>query len=60
MNSSRKARKSVSIAERVRVNTREVNVSVEGLDTRAIAGSFAVHLVKGEHQEVWGVYAASA
>src|SRR5262245_43132480 len=42
----RKARKSVSIAEKVAVNTREVNVAVEGLDPRAIPGSFRVHLVK--------------
>ena len=46
MNGSRKARKSVSISETVVVNTREVNVAVEGLDPSAIASSFAVHLLK--------------
>ncbi|HEV7878517.1 hypothetical protein [Bradyrhizobium sp.] len=46
MSGARKTRKSVSISETVAVNTREVNVAVEGLDTSAIATSFAVHLVK--------------
>lgn len=46
MNGSRKSRKSVSISETVVVNTREVNVAVEGLDPSAIATSFAVHLAK--------------
>jgi hypothetical protein len=46
MSGARKTRKSVPISEAVAVNTREVNVAVEGLDTRAIAGSFTVHLVK--------------
>ncbi len=46
MSGARKARKSVSIAERVAVNTREVNVAVEGVDASAIGSSFAVHLVK--------------
>ena len=46
MNGSRKSRKSVSISETVVVNTREVNVAVEGLDPSAIATSFSVHLVK--------------
>lgn len=46
MNGARKARKSVSIAEKVVVNTREVNVAVDGIDASAIGSSFAVHLVK--------------
>jgi hypothetical protein len=46
MSGARKTRKSVPISEAVAVNTREVNVAVEGLDTRAIAGSFTVHLLK--------------
>jgi hypothetical protein len=46
MSGARKIRKSVPISEAVAVNTREVNVAVEGLDTRAIAGSFTVHLAK--------------
>jgi tyrosinase len=41
-----KARKSVPISETVAVNTREVNVAVEGLDRTGIAGSFTVHLIK--------------
>ncbi|MDB5577123.1 MAG: hypothetical protein JWR80_2299 [Bradyrhizobium sp.] len=43
---ARKTRKSASISDAVVVNTREVNVAVEGLDPSAIAGSFSVHLVK--------------
>jgi hypothetical protein len=46
MGSARKTRKSVPISQTVAVNTREVNVAVEGLDASAIAGSFTVHLVK--------------
>jgi tyrosinase len=46
MSGARKTRKSVPISKAVAVNTREVNVAVEGLDTRAIAGSFTVHLLK--------------
>ncbi len=46
MSGARKTRKSVPISEAVAVNTREVNVAVEDLDPNAIAGSFAVHLVK--------------
>lgn len=46
MSGARKTRKSVPISEAVTVNTREVNVAVEGLDPGAIAGSFAVHIVK--------------
>ena len=46
MNGARKTRKSVPISEAVVVNTREVNVAVEGLDPSAIAGSFAVHILK--------------
>lgn len=50
MNGARKTRKSVPISEAVVVNTREVNVTVEGLDPGAIAGSFAVHLVKNDRR----------
>lgn len=39
MNGARKTRKSVPISEAVVVNTREMNVTVEGLDPGAIAGS---------------------
>ena len=46
MNGARKTRKSVSISEAVAVNTREVNVAVEGVDASAIPDSFSVHLVK--------------
>lgn len=46
MSGARKTRKSVPISEAVTVNTREVNVAVEGLDPGAITGSFAVHIVK--------------
>ncbi|MFH1342563.1 MAG: hypothetical protein ABIL01_15380 [Pseudomonadota bacterium] len=46
MSGARKTRKSVPISEAVTVNTREVNVAVEGLDPGAIAGSFAVHILK--------------
>ncbi len=46
MNGARKTRKSVSISDAVVVNTREVNVAVEGLDPSAIPGSFTVHLAK--------------
>jgi hypothetical protein len=46
MGSARKVRKSAPIAQAVAVNTREVNVAVEGIDASAIAGSFAVHLMK--------------
>jgi tyrosinase len=46
MGSAPKTRKSVPISQTVAVNTREVNVAVEGLDASAIAGSFTVHLVK--------------
>jgi tyrosinase len=50
MNGARKTRKSVPLSEAVAVNTREVNVAVEGLDPSAIAGSFAVHLLKDERR----------
>ena len=50
MNGARKTRKSVPISEAVVVNTREVNVTVEGLDPGAIAGSFAVHLAKNDRR----------
>ena len=46
MSGARKTRKSVPISDAVVVNTREVNVAVEGLDPGAIPGSFTVHLVK--------------
>lgn len=46
MSRARKTRKSVPISDAVVVNTREVNVAVEGLDPGAIPGSFKVHLVK--------------
>jgi tyrosinase len=46
MSGARKSRKSVPLSETVAVNTREVNVAVEGLDPSAIAGSFSVHLLK--------------
>jgi tyrosinase len=50
MSGARKTRKSVPLSEAVAVNTREVNVAVEGLDPSAIAGSFAVHLLKDERR----------
>lgn len=50
MNGARKTRKSVPISDAVAVNTREVNVAVEGLDPSAIAGSFSVHLVKDQRR----------
>ena len=50
MNGARKTRKSVPISEAVTVNTREVNVAVEGIDPSAFAGSFAVHLVKDKRR----------
>ena len=50
MSDARKTRKSVPISESVAVNTREVNVAVEGLDPSAIEGSFAVHIVKDKRR----------
>lgn len=44
--SARKVRKSVPVSTTVSVNTREVNVAVEGLDPSAITSSFTVHLLK--------------
>jgi tyrosinase len=41
-----KTRKSVPLSEAVAVNTRQVNVAVEGLDRARIPGSFKVHLLK--------------
>jgi hypothetical protein len=46
MSAARKTSESVSIPETFAVNTREANVAIEGFDASAIAGSFAVHLVK--------------
>jgi len=46
MSGARKVRKSVPLSTTASVNTREVNVAVEGLDPTAIRGSFIVHLVK--------------
>lgn len=46
MSSPPKSRKSVPISEGVAVNTRQVNVAVEGLDGGGIPGSFKVHLLK--------------
>jgi tyrosinase len=46
MSGARKARKSVPLSETVAVNTREVNVAIEGLDPAGITRSFAVHLLK--------------
>lgn len=46
MSGAREGRKSVPISEAVSVSTRDVTVSVEGVDPAAIAGPFAVHLVK--------------
>lgn len=46
MNGAPKIRKSAPISDTVAVNTREVNVAVEGLNYGAIVGSFKVHLVK--------------
>src|SRR5215813_7790870 len=43
-----KVRKSVPISDTVVVNTREVNVAVEGLDSTGIAGSFQVTVIKDE------------
>jgi tyrosinase len=41
-----KSRKSVPISEAVAVNTRQVNVAVEGLDPAGVPGSFTVHLLR--------------
>jgi tyrosinase len=41
-----RSRKSVPISEAVAVNTRQVNVAVEGLDPAGIPGSFTVHLLR--------------
>jgi tyrosinase len=41
-----KTRKSVPLTEAVAVDTRRVNVAVEGLDRARIPGSFKVHLLK--------------
>ncbi|HEX8455244.1 MAG TPA: hypothetical protein VF647_24400 [Longimicrobium sp.] len=41
-----KTRKSAPISEAVAVDTRQVNVAVDGLDVAGIAGSFKVHLLK--------------
>jgi tyrosinase len=41
-----KTRKSASISEVVAVDTRQVNIAVEGLDCARIPGSFKVHLLK--------------
>lgn len=46
MSSAPKARKSVPISEAVTVDTRQVNVAIEGLECARIAGSFRVHLLK--------------
>ena len=46
MSFSPKTRKSVPISEAVAVNTRQVNVGIEGLDRAGIPGSFKVHLLK--------------
>jgi tyrosinase len=46
MNGGHRARKLVPLSETVGVNTREVNVAIEGVDRTRIAGSFTVHLVK--------------
>jgi len=46
MNDRGKVRRSVPISATVRVNTNEVNVVVEGVDTSRIIGSFTVHLLK--------------
>lgn len=41
-----KARKSVPVSEAVTVDTRQVNVAVEGVDCARIPGPFRVHLLK--------------
>lgn len=46
MSGTQKPRKSVPISETVAVDTREVNVVIDGVDCSGIACSFAVHLVK--------------
>jgi tyrosinase len=46
MSFSPKTRKSVPIPEAAAVDTRQVNVRVEGLDRAGIPGSFKVHLLK--------------
>ncbi len=46
MSGARKTSESVSISEAFTVDTRQANVAIEGIDPSAIAGSFAVHLVK--------------
>ncbi len=46
MSSAPKTRRSVPISEAVAVDTRQVNVAVEGLDRAGIPGSFKVHLLR--------------
>jgi hypothetical protein len=46
MSFSPKARKSVPVSEAVTVDTRQVNVAIEGLDCARITSSFRVHLLK--------------
>lgn len=47
--SAPKTRKSVPLSERVEVDTTQVNVAVEGIDTTRLPGSIRVHLlVDGE------------
>lgn len=46
MSFSPKSRKSVPLPEAAAVDTRQVNVCVEGLDLAGIPGSFKVHLLK--------------
>ncbi|MEQ8967003.1 MAG: hypothetical protein RID91_14380 [Azospirillaceae bacterium] len=46
MSDAPKVRTSVPLDRTVAVDTREVNVAVEGVDRTAISGSFTVHLLK--------------
>lgn len=46
MSDAPKVRMSVSLDRTVAVDTRQVNVAVEGLDRTAIPGSFTLHLLK--------------
>lgn len=46
MSAAPKVRTSVPLDRTVAVDTRQVNVAVEGLDRTAIPGSFTLHLLK--------------
>ena len=56
-----KTRTSVSLVDEVTVDTRQVDVAVEGLDASAIPGSFSVHLLRdGKRIASRAIYQPSA